>query len=65
MWMEEHEGKRINVERIEEALTLKPNVIGTACPFCMTMLEDGVKDKEATETVKVKDVAEMLLAAVE
>jgi Fe-S oxidoreductase len=65
MWMEEHEGKRINVERTEEALTLKPNVIGTACPFCMTMLEDGVKDKEATETVKVKDVAEMLLAAVE
>jgi Fe-S oxidoreductase len=65
MWMEEHEGKRVNVERTEEALTLKPNVIATACPFCMTMLEDGVKDKEATETVKVKDVAEMLLAAVE
>ena len=65
MWMEEHEGKRINVERTEEALTLKPNVIGTACPFCMTMLEDGIKDKEATETVKVKDVAEMLLAVVE
>jgi Fe-S oxidoreductase len=65
MWMEEHEGKRINIERTEEALTLKPNVIGTACPFCMTMLEDGVKDKEATETVKVKDIAEMLLAAVE
>jgi Fe-S oxidoreductase len=65
MWMEEHEGKRINVERTEEALALKPNVIGTACPFCMTMLEDGVKDKEATGTVKVKDVAEMLLAAVE
>jgi len=65
MWMEEHEGKRINIERTEEALTLKPNMIGTACPFCLTMLEDGVKDKEATETVMVKDVAEMLLAAVE
>ncbi len=65
MWMEEVEGKRVNVERTEEALALKPNVIGTACPFCMTMLEDGVKDKEAAETVKVKDVAEMLLAAVE
>jgi Fe-S oxidoreductase len=65
MWMEEHEGKRINVERTEEALAVKPDIIGTACPFCMTMLEDGVKDKEATETVKVKDVAEMLLAAVE
>jgi Fe-S oxidoreductase len=65
MWMEEHEGKRINVERTEEAIALKPNVIGTACPFCMTMLEDGVKDKEATESVKVKDVAEMLLEVVE
>jgi Fe-S oxidoreductase/nitrate reductase gamma subunit len=65
MWMEEIEGKRVNVERIEEALALKPDVIGTACPFCMTMLEDGVKDKEATETVKVKDIAEILLDAVE
>jgi Fe-S oxidoreductase len=65
MWMEEHEGKRINVERTEEALALKPDVIGTACPFCMTMLEDGVKDKEATEKVKVKDIAEMLLAVIE
>jgi Fe-S oxidoreductase len=65
MWMEEHEGKRVNVERTEEALALEPDVIGTACPFCMTMLEDGVKDKEAVEKVKVKDIAEMLLAAVE
>ncbi len=65
MWMEETEGKRVNVERIEEALTLKPDVIGTACPFCLTMLEDGVKDKEAAETVKVKDIAEILLDAVE
>ena len=65
MWMEETEGKRVNVERIEEALALKPDVIGTACPFCLTMLEDGVKDKEATEIVKVKDLAEILLDAVE
>jgi Fe-S oxidoreductase len=65
MWMEENEGKRVNVERTEEALALQPNVIGTACPFCMTMLEDGVKDKEATDTVKVKDLAEILLEAVE
>jgi Fe-S oxidoreductase len=65
MWMEEHEGKRVNVERTEEALALNPDFIGTACPFCMTMLQDGVKDKEATESVKVKDIAEMLLEAVE
>jgi Fe-S oxidoreductase len=65
MWMEETKGKRVNVERTEEALALKPDIIGTACPFCMTMLEDGVKDKEATERVKVKDLAEILLDAVE
>ena len=65
MWMEETEGKRVNVERIEEALAIKPDVIGTACPFCLTMLEDGVKDKEATEKVKVKDIAEILLDAME
>jgi Fe-S oxidoreductase len=65
MWMEEHEGKRVNVERTEEALALQPDIIGTACPFCMTMVEDGVKDKEAAERVKVKDLAELLLASVE
>jgi Fe-S oxidoreductase len=65
MWMEETEGKRVNVERTEEALSVKPDIIGTACPFCMTMLEDGVKDKEATEAVKVKDLAEILIEAVE
>ena len=65
MWMEEHEGKRVNIERTEEALALNPDVIGTACPFCMTMLTDGVKAKEAGESVHVKDVAEILLEAVE
>jgi Fe-S oxidoreductase len=65
MWMEESEGKRVNMERTEEALTLKPDVIGTGCPFCMTMLTDGVKAKEAGEKVQVKDVAELLLEAVE
>jgi Fe-S oxidoreductase len=65
MWMEETAGKRVNVERTEEALALKPDIIGTACPFCMTMLEDGVKDKEAAELVKVNDLAEILLARAE
>jgi len=65
MWMEEREGKRVNIERTEEALSLSPDVIGTACPFCMTMMTDGVKDKDATESVRVKDVAELLLEAVE
>ena len=65
MWMEETAGKRVNVERTEEALALQPDIIGTACPFCLTMLEDGVKAKDAVESVTVKDLAEILLASVE
>lgn len=64
MWMEEREGKRVNIERTEEALELKPDVIGTGCPFCMTMLTDGI-EKGAAEQVAVKDIAELLLEAVE
>ncbi len=63
MWMEEKEGKRVNIERTEEALALKPDVIGTACPFCMTMMTDGVKAKEAGDSVQVKDIAEILFEA--
>jgi Fe-S oxidoreductase/nitrate reductase gamma subunit len=63
MWMEEREGKRVNIERTEEALATGAGVIGTACPFCMTMLNDGVKDKNATATVEVRDIAELLLEA--
>jgi Fe-S oxidoreductase len=64
MWMEETEGKRINVERTEEALSLQPDVIGTGCPFCLTMLSDGLKTK-GVEHVKVRDIAELLLEAAE
>lgn len=60
MWMEETEGKRINIERTEEALAKNPQVIATACPFCMTMLSDGVKSKDAVDRVEVKDVAEVV-----
>ena len=63
MWMEEREGKRVNIERTEEALSLKPDMIGTGCPFCMTMMTDGVKEKNAAETVQVKDIAELVWEA--
>jgi len=59
MWMEEHIGKRINEMRIEQALKLKPDVIATACPYCLTMLGDGLKAKGADESVKVLDIAEL------
>ncbi|WP_222264890.1 (Fe-S)-binding protein [Modestobacter marinus] len=65
MWMEEKIGKRINVERTEEALELDPDVISTACPFCITMLSDAVTSKqqagEAKEHVEVLDVSQILL----
>lgn len=61
MFLEEHEGKRVNVERTEEALATGAKTIASACPFCMTMLTDGIKDKGKSEEVKVKDVAEIVL----
>jgi Fe-S oxidoreductase len=65
MWMEEKIGKRINVERTEEALALDPDVISTACPFCITMLSDAVTAKqqagETGEHVEVLDVSQILL----
>jgi Fe-S oxidoreductase len=60
MFMEENIGKRINVERTEEALGTGAKVIASACPFCSTMLTDGVKSKEKQETVQIKDLAEIL-----
>ncbi|MDZ7604847.1 MAG: (Fe-S)-binding protein [Cyclobacteriaceae bacterium] len=64
MFKEPEKGlKDINIERTEEALRTGAKVIATACPFCMTMLSDGIKNKEMEETVKVLDVAELLLQA--
>jgi Fe-S oxidoreductase len=59
MWMEEFTGERINLARVKEALEEKPDTICTACPYCMTMFEDGLKDVKAVG-VKVRDVAEVL-----
>jgi len=64
MFMEEKEGKRVNVERTEEALKLGPDTITTACPFCMTMLSDGLKAKDADERVQVRDIVEVLADSV-
>ncbi|HZW39901.1 MAG TPA: (Fe-S)-binding protein [Ignavibacteriaceae bacterium] len=61
MFLEDEEGDRINVERTGEALSVTPNTIASACPFCMTMLTDGVKHFEKTEDVSVKDIAEIVL----
>lgn len=55
--------KDINVERTEEALTTGATTIAVACPFCMTMMNDGVKNKEREADVKVKDLAELIAEA--
>lgn len=66
--MEEKIGKRINVERVDEALGTAPSKIATGCPFCRVMLTDGVTSRQsdgmASEKVEVVDVAQLLLTAV-
>ncbi len=55
--------KEINIERTEEALATGANIIASACPFCMTMMTDGVKNKEKEQDIKVKDIAELIAEA--
>ena len=62
MWMEEKLGTRINLDRVEEALEKKPDTICVACPYCMTMFTDGLKDKGASQ-VEVKNIAEIVAEA--
>ncbi|UED85025.1 (Fe-S)-binding protein [Streptomyces profundus] len=68
MWMEERIGKRVNDERVDEALALDPDIISTACPFCLVMLSDSVNgkknDQQAKEELRVVDVAQLLLDSV-
>jgi len=60
MWMEEHQGARINVTRTEQAIETKAKTVASSCPFCLTMLTDGVKTKDMAEQIHVKDIAEVL-----
>jgi Fe-S oxidoreductase len=64
MFKEPEKGtKDINIERIDEALALQPNIVAASCPFCMTMLSDGVKNYNKEEEVKVLDIAEITVRA--
>jgi Fe-S oxidoreductase len=68
MWMEERIGKRINTERIEEALALSPDTISTSCPYCLVMLGDAINARkssgEAADSLEVVDVAQLLARSV-
>ncbi len=64
MFKEPEKGfKDINIERIDEALSLNPNIVASSCPFCMTMLSDGVKNYDKEQEVKVLDIAEITVRA--
>lgn len=63
MWLEEDEGDRINNVRTDEVLSVSPDIAAVACPYCLTMLKDGVDAREAGDRVRVMDIAEILQPA--
>ncbi len=60
MWMEESLGKRVNLERTDEALTTGAGVVGTACPYCLIMLDDAVRSRGREEEVRVMDLSQIV-----
>ena len=65
LWLEEQKtGERINEMRTEQALTTKAGIIATACPYCLQMFEDGIQTKEAAESVRAMDIAELVMKAI-
>jgi Fe-S oxidoreductase/nitrate reductase gamma subunit len=60
MWMEEHIGTRINQMRTDQAIQTKATLVGTACPYCLTMLFDGIKEKGKAETMAAFDLSELV-----
>jgi Fe-S oxidoreductase len=63
MWMEEDIGKRVNLERTDEALTTGADVVSTACPYCLIMLDDAVKARQREDDVRVLDLSQVLEAS--
>ncbi len=64
MFKESEKGnKEVYIERTEEILSVQPEIVATSCPFCMTMISDGLKNKEKAETVKNFDLAELIVQA--
>jgi Fe-S oxidoreductase len=59
--MEEHTGKKINIERAEEALETGATEIAVSCPYCYVMIDDGIKELGRGDDVKVWDLAQMLV----
>ena len=64
-WMDESIGKRISEDRIEEVIRTGAEVVATACPYCIQMFEDAIKAKEAQESLKTLDIAELVMETIE
>ena len=60
MWMEETIGKRIYLARSEEIVGLQASTVAVRCPFCLTMIEDGMKELGKEEAIKTMDIAELV-----
>jgi Fe-S oxidoreductase len=63
LFMEETRGSRINRARVTEALDTGAEILAASCPFCMTMFEDGINGVEANDRLQVRDIAELVAAA--
>ena len=63
MWMEETLGKRVNLERTDEALTTGADVVSTACPYCLIMLDDAVRARQREDEVRVMDLSQVVEAS--
>jgi Fe-S oxidoreductase len=64
-WMEENEGRRVSQVRVQQAMEVKPDILASACPFCLTMFEDGVKGEGVADKIKTRDIAELLAESLE
>ena len=64
-WMEEKIGKRVNQARVSEALDTGAEVLAAACPFCITMFDDGIKGVEAEDKMQIEDISEIVVRAME
>ncbi|HYZ46497.1 MAG TPA: (Fe-S)-binding protein, partial [Actinomycetota bacterium] len=65
MWMEERMGRKMNIERTDEALASASDTLAVGCPFCNIMLSDGVTERHADSQMSVQDIAQLLLRSVE
>jgi Fe-S oxidoreductase len=64
MWMPEHLGERINNLRTKEVIEVGVDFVATSCPYCLTMVEDGIKGQEMDDRVKALDLAEILYQSI-